>query len=457
MSQFVKFPTNFMWGAATSAYQIEGAWDQDGKGPSIWDTFVHQPGHVYHNQTGDTAADHYHLWPQDIDLMKALGLKTYRFSTAWSRIFPTGRATVNQSGIDFYNRLVDGLLQAGIQPFLTLHHYDLPQSLQQEGGWANRATAQAFADYAGFMSQKLSDRVTIWTTINEPLVLTANGHLLGEHAPGERDIQTAVSVAYNLLLAHGLAIQSIRANAARPLRLGAILNHTPVHPASDSQEDLLAAQRADAILNRSMLDPIFKATFPSDLLDLIALLLPPSFDDDLKIAAQPLEFLGINYYTRAVIRNEPGIPFVEFSEIHPSGTPYSMMWEIYPPGIYEIITRIWTDYHPAEIIVSENGMPLADDVDLDGQVRDPRRIQYLQDHLIQVHRAISEGVPVTGYLVWSLIDNFEWHLGYRMRYGLAHVDFDTQKRTIKSSGHWFRQVITQNGFIPRPYYLESGL
>lgn len=387
--------------------------------------------------------------------MKDLGLKTYRFSTAWSRIFPTGRGLLNQPGLDFYSRLVDGLLAAGIEPFITLHHYDLPQSLQDEGGWANRATAQAFAEYAGVMSRALSDRVTIWTTINEPLVLTANGHLLGQHAPGQHDIQAAVSVAYNLLLGHGLAVQAIRASATRPLRLGAVLNHTPVHPATNSDEDKLAAQRADAILNRSMLDPIFKAAFPAELLDLIALLLPPTFEDDLKIAAQPLEFLGINYYTRAVIRNEPGIPFVEFAEVRPSGTPCSMMWEIYPPGIYEIITRIWNDYHPAQIIVTENGMPLSDDIYFDGLVRDPRRIQYLQDHLVQVHRAIQAGVPVAGYLVWSLIDNFEWHLGYRMRYGLAHVDFATQQRTIKSSGHWFKQTIAQNGFTPQPYFNES--
>lgn len=455
MAQSIQFPPDFLWGAATSAYQIEGAWDEDGKGPSTWDTFVHEPGRVFMGHTGDVAADHYHRWEQDIALMKELGLRAYRFSTAWSRIFPSGRGPLNRPSLDFYNRLVDGLLSAGIKPILTLHHYDLPQTLQDEGGWANRATAQAFADYAGAVSKVLSDRITIWTTINEPLVQTANGHLLGEHAPGERDIQTAVSVAYNLLLGHGLAVQAVRANAVQSVRLGAVLNHTPVHPASHSEDDLLAARRADAILNRSMLDPIFKASFPEELLDLIALLLPPTFEDDLKIAAQPLEFLGINYYTRAVVRSEPGVPFVEFVEIRPPQVPYSMMWEIYPPGIYEIITRIWQDYRPAEMIISENGMPLPDDVDVDGQVRDPRRIQYLQDHLIQVHRAIQEGAPVTGYLVWSLLDNFEWNLGYRPRFGLVHVNFENQKRTIKASGRWYSQVIAQNGFIPRTWYIET--
>lgn len=454
MTDQISFPPNFIWGTASSAYQVEGAWNEDGKGPSVWDTFSHQPGKTFHGHNGDVAVDHYHRWKEDINLMKYLGLKAYRFSVAWSRVMPTGKDTINQAGLDFYDRLADELLANDIQPLPTLFHYDLPQALQDEGGFAARDTAYHFAEFARIVAQKLGDRVSTWLTINEPMVFAVNGHLTGEHAPGHTDFQSAVAVAHYQLLAHGLATQAIRAAVQRPVSIGIALNLSPVYPATPGEEDQRAAARFDSILNRSTLDPLFRGFYPADLLELISLLLPPNIEDDLKNISTPLDFLGINYYTRAVIRHEPGVPFVELADVRPQGNPYSMMWEIYPTGLFELLRQVHKEYHPKELIVTENGIPVADALDLDCRIRDVRRIQYLQDHLAQVHHAISEGIPVTGYLVWSLMDNFEWAFGYRMRFGLIYVDFDNLKRTIKDSGEWYRKVIRENGFSPKSYYLE---
>lgn len=457
MTERISFPPDFIWGAATSAYQIEGAWNEEGKGLSIWDTFAHRPGKTYSGHHGDVAVDHYHRWKEDIQLMKGLGLKAYRFSIAWPRVLPEGIPPVNQAGLDFYGRLVDALLENGIEPIPTLFHYDLPQSLQENGGFAIRDTANLFADYAKIVADSLGDRVSTWITINEPMVFAANGHLIGEHAPGFSDIQAAVSVVHYQLLAHGLATQAIRASIPRPVSVGIALNLSPVYPATSSDEDRLAAQRFDHIQNRSTLDPIFKGSYPAELLDLVSLLLPKMESDELKDIATPIDFLGVNYYTRAVVRHEPGVPFVELTEVRPRGNSYSMMWEIYPQGLYELLTRLHREYAPPKIMVTENGIPIADEVDLDCEIRDVRRIQYLQDHLFQAHKAIAAGVPLTGYLVWSLMDNFEWAYGYRMRFGLIHVDFETQQRTHKFSAKWYRQVISNNGFTPRSYYTEPIL
>jgi beta-glucosidase len=455
MTHFISFPENFIWGAATSAYQIEGAWNEDGKGPSIWDTFAHTPGKIYQGQTGDIAADHYHRWQDDILLMKSLKLNAYRFSISWSRVFPNGIGPVNQPGLDFYDRLVDGLLEAGIQPLPTLFHYDLPQALQDQGGFANRQTVHYFADYTKKMVEILGDRVSTWMTINEPMVYVGNGNLFGEQAPGLRDLQAATFTAHHLLLAHGLAVQVIRDTAPRPSKVGIVLNLSPACPATSSAADRQAAARLDAIQSCSMLDPLYRGQYPAELLELIAYLLPPMEQDDFKIISTPTDFLGINYYTRSVVRHDPGTPLIEFSEVHPENSSYSMMWEIYPDGLHEILSKVNQDYHPKEILICENGIPLAEDVDLDGKVRDPRRIQYLQDHLISIDQARSEGIPVAGYLVWSLLDNFEWAYGNRMRFGLIHVDFTSLKRTIKTSANWYRQVIEKNGFIPATYYFET--
>lgn len=442
----LSFPPDFVWGAATAAYQIEGAWNEDGKGPSIWDTFVRRPGKVYRNDTGDIAADHYHRWPQDIQLMAELGLKAYRFSVSWSRILPEGRGTVSPAGLDFYDRLVDGLLAQGIQPFVTLFHYDLPQALQDLGGWGDRETAYHFAEYAALLAQRLGDRVTGWITHNEPEVVAMNGHFTGEHAPGLQDPFMALRVAYHLLVSHGLAVQALRAALPASAQVGITLNMNPVYPASDTEADLLAAHRVDTVINRLFIEPVMLGRFPADAETIFQQMLPEPQAGDFESASAPLDFIGLNYYTRVVIRQDPDIPLVQASQIQPVGNEYSQMWEIYPQGLYDLLHEVWQKYHPAAIYITENGVPVPDGIDFDGRVRDGRRIRYLYDHLAQAHRALAEAIPLKGYFVWSLMDNFEWAHGYRMRFGLFYVDYENGlARTIKDSGRWYSQVIRQNG------------
>ncbi|MCC7358324.1 MAG: beta-glucosidase [Anaerolineales bacterium] len=439
------FPAGFVWGVATSAYQIEGAAAADGKGPSIWDTFSHQPGHTRGGATGDIAVDHYHRYAEDVRLMAELGLPTYRFSTAWTRVVPTGSGPANPLGLDFYDRLVDELLAHHIEPYLTLFHYDLPQALQDAGGWPNRDTAYRFADYAHIMAERLGDRVTHWITHNEPLVTAFMGHLSGEHAPGIKDPTAAFQAGHHLLLSHGLAYAAIRGAAKRPPTIGITLNLTPIHPASDSEADAQAAARVDMLSNRLSLDPLLRGAYPPELQGLLELMLAGALHEgDLEIIRR-LDWLGVNYYSRAVVRYDPDVAFVEAGPTRPVGHEYSQMWEIYPPGLYELLTRIWRDYAPsAEIVVAENGVPVPDGLDFDGRVRDERRIRYLRDHLAEVQRAVQAGVPVRGYFVWSLLDNFEWALGYGMRFGLIYVDYETLARTLKDSGRWYSRVIAAN-------------
>lgn len=444
------FPKDFLWGAATSAYQIEGAWDQDGKGLSIWDTFSALPGKTYKGATGKIAADHYHRLKEDLKLMKEIGLNSYRFSVAWTRIQPDGSGSVNQKGLDFYDRLVDGLLEAGIEPIMTLFHYDLPQTLQDRGGWPVRETAQRFGEYASILSAHYSDRVSYWITHNEPWVTAVIGHFTGEHAPGSQDPTAAMQAAHHLLLSHGLAARALRDNAKRQIKVGIALNLTPVHPASNSPEDIAAAMRYDGFANRVILDPIFRGRYPQDVLDSFGPFFPQPEEHDLEIISTPLDFVGINYYTRAVVRDEPGFPFIQAVPVMPEGSEYSQMWEIYPEGIFELIQRMRKEYGCEHILITENGIPVPDGVDYDDRVRDSRRIRYLHDHIAQVHRAIADGAPVEGYLVWSLLDNFEWKYGYSMRFGLVYVDFDHQARYIKDSARWFHQVIQENALIPIP-------
>lgn len=446
MTNFIQFPKDFIWGTATSAYQIEGACQEDGKGLSIWDTFTHQPGKIYRDENGDTAADHYHRWPNDVKIMAELGLNVYRFSISWPRIFPAGNGKLNSPGLDFYDRLVDALLAENIQPYVTLYHWDLPQALQDQGGWVNRDTVYYFADYARTVAERLGDRVSHWITHNEPFVTALAGNYTGEHAPGIQDPQIALQVAHHLLLSHGLAVDSLRAGAGHPIQAGITLNLTPIHPATDTPEDRLAAQHFDGINNRMFLDPLFRQKYPDDILSLFGQLFPQTTPEDLKQISVPIDFLGINYYSRAVARHDADVPVIQASQIQPPGNEYSQMWEIYPPGIYELVTRVWKDYQPAQIFITENGIPVPDGIDFDGRVRDYRRIRYIRDHLIQIHQAIRDGVPIKGYLVWSLMDNFEWAHGYKTRFGLVFVDFDSQKRTIKDSGRWYARVIQQNGF-----------
>jgi len=446
MTDFVRFPDSFIWGTATSAYQIEGAWQEDGKGPSIWDTFAHTPGNIQDRSTGDTAADFYHRWPEDVALMRSLGLQAFRFSISWPRVLPEGTGRVNPAGLDFYDRLVDGLLAAGIQPVVTLFHWDLPQALQDKGGWPSRETADAFGEYAAVAARRLGDRVPAWITLNEPWVAAFAGHYTGDHAPGWRDAKAALQAAHTQLIAHGQAVQALRSLCSNHPKIGIALTLSSVQPASQSEDDLAAAGRYDLILTHLFLDPLFHGRYPAELQAGFPGLFPDVRPGDLDAASAPLDFLGINYYSRDVIRHNPDIPWIQAEPVQPEGSPYSQMWEIYPPGIYEVLARVWRDYHPASIWITENGVPVPDGVDADGRVRDFRRTAYLLDHLVQVRRAMDEGVPVEAYLVWSLLDNFEWAYGYKMRFGLVYVDFETQQRIIKDSGHWFARVIRDHGF-----------
>ena len=443
----ISFPKEFVWGCASSAYQVEGAWNEAGKGPSIWDTFVHTLGRIANGETGDVSVDHYHRYKEDVALMKQLGLDAYRFSTSWSRILPDGTGAVNQAGLDFYDRLVDELLRNKIEPYLCLFHYDLPQALQDKGGWPNRDTAYAFAEYAQIVTRHLSDRVRVWMTHNEPWVSAMAGYYAGEHAPGLKDPIAGFNALHHIFFSHGLAAEAMRASARQPVKIGITLNLNPVHPAIDSKRDREAARRMDTALNRLQLDPILRGTSPMQEFTpgevLSRSIIQPG---DLE-KMHTLDLLGVNYYTRTVAKYDRKFPVIAASQFQPKGNEYSGMWEIYPEGIYEILTRIWKEYKPqCEIMVTENGVPVPDGLDFDGRIRDERRIRYLRNHLAQLHRAMDEGVPVKGYFHWSLMDNFEWSHGYAPRFGLVYVDYRTLERTIKDSGRWFAKVIQDAGF-----------
>ena len=444
----LKFPEGFVWGAVTAAYQIEGAWNEDGKGSSIWDSFVHQLGKIERGETADVSVDHYHRYSEDIALMQELGLQAYCFSVSWPRILPEGTGKVNLAGLDFYDRLVDGLLAKNIAPYLMLYHWDLPQALQDKGGWGERFISDAYSEYARIVARRLGDRIPAWVTHNEPMVISLAGNFLGEHAPGLQDPFVALRVAHNLLVAHGQAVQVLRAELPKTARIGIILNITPTYPATDTEVDRQAARRYDGVANRLFLDPLFRGEYPADMLELFGPIFPELQPGDLQTIAAPLDFVGLNYYMRAVMRNDPDVPLLQASQVYPPESEYSQMWEIYPPGMYDMLTRIQADYHPKEIFLTENGVCVTDGLDFDGRVRDERRIRYLREHLAQVQRAIQAGVPVKGYFHWTLMDNFEWAFGYRMRFGLVYVDFATQKRTIKESGRWYTNVIRNNGLNP---------
>jgi beta-glucosidase len=439
------FPGDFIWGAATAAYQIEGAVKEGGRGPSIWDTFSHTPGKTHAGDTGDVAADHYQHWEEDVELMAELGLNAYRFSIAWPRILPQGTGEVNATGLDFYDRLVDALLARGIEPYVTLYHWDLPQPLEDAGGWPHRDTAEAFADYTRVVAERLGDRVTHWITHNEPWVVAFVGYVMGHHAPGREDSIAGFQAAHHLLLSHSYATDVLRTTIDRPIKVGIAIDLNPVHPATADAEDETAATRFDVARNQLFLDPLFNGTYPKELTALPGPFFDAVQENDLKQISAPIDFLGINYYTRSVVAHDPAVPLIQARQIQPKGNEYSQMWEIYPEGFYEILTRVHNDYAPAEVYITENGIPVPEGIDADGKIRDYRRIRYLRDHIAQVHRAWEAGVPLRGYFVWSLLDNFEWALGYTKRFGLIHVDYETQERLIKQSGHWYAQVITETG------------
>lgn len=445
--KLMKFPEDFIWGAATSSYQIEGAWDQDQKGESIWDRFCHTPGKIENGETGDVACDHYHRYPEDVALMKALGLQAYRFSVSWPRFLPSGRGEVNHAGIDFYNRLVDTILEAGIEPFLTLYHWDLPQVLEDQGGWPDRMIVDAFLEYTDVVTRTLGDRVKHWTTFNEPFVSAILGYLLGQHAPGHTSMPEALAAAHHILLAHGKAVPLIRQNV-RDAQVGIVTNHGPKMPASPSFADKKAAVHADGFLNRWYLDPLAGRGYPQDMVDSLGVSMDFVQEGDLDVIAAPIDYLGLNYYTRDVIRSQ------EISEadndpptIFRGDEITEMGWEVYPEGLYLLLGRLHFDYQFPAIYVTENGAAFPDTVSPDGQVHDPARLSYIKRHLAVCHRAIEAGVPLKGYFAWSLFDNFEWAFGYRPRFGLVHVNFETLKRRPKSSALWYRDVIKQNGII----------
>jgi beta-glucosidase len=438
-------PSRFVWGAATASYQIEGGWDEGGKGESIWDRFSHTPGHVANGDTGDVACDHYHRWREDVALMSGLGLKAYRFSIAWPRILPAGRGAVNPGGIDFYSRLVDALLDAGIVPFATLYHWDLPQALQDAGGWPERMIVDAFCQYAAIASQALGDRVRHWITINEPWVSAFVGYRDGRHAPGHTDLGEALAAAHHLLLAHGQGLKVIRENCPEA-RVGIALNLTPQQPASPGQADRIEATWVDGQINRWFLDPLVGRGYPQDIVDGYGKPMDFVRPGDMAAITEPIDFLGVNYYTRGIARSS----VVPEDDNEPRATTRvggltEMGWEVYPEGLFNLLGRLHFDYAFPAIYITENGAAFADQIGPDGEVDDPDRLSYLRRHLEMVKRAIHLGVPVQGYFVWSLLDNFEWGFGYSRRFGIVHVDFGTQRRIPKTSARWYRQVILENG------------
>jgi beta-glucosidase len=444
----LQFPDSFRWGASTASYQIEGAAHEDGRGESIWDRFCSIPGKIYNNASGAIACDHYHRYQEDIQLMRELGLQAYRFSIAWPRILPTGRGHVNPAGLDFYERLVDALLTANIEPFITLFHWDLPQALQDDfGGWAGRDTAKAFVDYANIVSQRLGDRVKNWTTLNEPQVAAHVGYEYGVHAPGISNPRLAWQVAHHLLLGHGLAVPIIRANS-KDAQVGITLNLSSVHGATASDRDQFAARVHDGKTNRWYIEPIFRGSYPSDIVDLLEQdnLAPQVMNGDAAIIAVPVDFLGINNYTRNVVRQRPNAAPGIAEHVHSNGAEYTEMnWEVYAAGLREVLVRLHQEYHVSRLYVTENGAAFPDTVSANSRVHDSRRENYYREYLTQAHVAISEGVPLAGYFAWSLMDNFEWSEGYSKRFGITYVDYATQKRIIKDSGYWYRDTIAANG------------
>jgi beta-glucosidase len=442
----VHFPDGFLWGAATAAYQIEGAWNEDGKGPSIWDSFAHTAGRVRDGDTGDVACDHYHRSSEDVVIMRELGLAAYRFSVSWPRVLPEGRGSVNQAGLDFYSRLVDALLEAGIAPALTLYHRDLPQALEDRGGWGSRETVDAFVEYADVLSRALGDRVALWITHNEPRAVAFEGHATGEHAPGLRDPKLAVQVAHHLLVSHGLAVPVLRANGAPSI--GITISVRPADPASASAEDAYAADLHSAQEARWFLDPLYGRGYPAEVLGIYERLgwAPEVQDGDVDAIASPTDFLGLNYYSHVVVRRDAEAAPFQIAEVLQAGELTEMGWPVYPEGLYRLLTGVHADLGPAHLYVTGNGAAFHDEVSSDGRVHDERRVAYLREHFRAAARAIQAGVPLRGYFVWSLLDNFEWAEGYSKRFGIVRVDYDTQWRTIKDSGHFLREVIAANGF-----------
>jgi beta-glucosidase len=461
------FPDRFVWGTATAAYQIEGAAAQDGRTPSIWDTFSHTPGKVLDGDTGDVAADHYHRYVADVALMAELGVSGYRFSTSWSRVIPTGTGPVSGKGIDFYSRLIDELLAHNIKPALTLYHWDLPQELQDAGGWTARDTASRFSDYAAAVAEKLGDRVNFWTTLNEPWCSAFLGYAAGVHAPGHSSGAEALSAVHHLLLGHGLATRALRAVLPAHAQIAITLNPAVARPATESDQDRAAAFKVDGLQNRIWLEPLFHAEYPADVREFTSRITDWGYvhDGDLAVIGTAIDVLGVNYYSPVVVGHYdgagqranadghgdgagdtwPGCEDVQFFDM--PGRHTAMGWPVDASGLHELLARLWRDYRKP-MAITENGAAYEDVVDSDGAVHDAERVRYLHEHLGALHQAIADGIDVRGYYLWSLLDNFEWAWGYSKRFGIVRVDFETQQRIVKDSGLFYGGVARTNT-LPR--------
>ncbi len=441
------FPDGFLWGVATSAQQIEGAFDEGGRGESVWDRYATVPGNIADGSNAKVACDHYHRWREDLDLLKWLGVGSYRMSISWPRVLPQGHGLVNTAGLDFYDTLVDQLLAAGIQPFVTLNHWDLPQALQERGGWRSRATVSAFTDYVDAVSRRLGDRVRHWVTHNEPWCIAHLGYEQGAHAPGMRDPLASLRVAHHVLLSHGQSVEILRRNSARA-EIGIVNILTSVHPASDSEVDRDAARHLDGAFNRWYLDPLYRGRYPEDAIaDRLALghleraELPFVEPGDLEVIATPTDFLGVNYYSRSVVKaGVSGAPVAV--QVVPDDALTAMGWEVYPQGLKEVLERVTRDYSPPAIYVTENGAAFADESGPSGPFADARRVEFLRSHIASAQSALAAGVPLRGYFAWSLMDNFEWSQGFEKRFGLFHVDYSTQRRTPRESAYWYRDLVS---------------
>jgi beta-glucosidase len=461
------FPADFTWGTATAAYQIEGAVSEDGRTRSIWDTFSHTPGKTFAGDNGDVAADHYHRYPADIDLMSELGMGSYRFSVSWPRVVPTGVGAVNPKGIDFYSRLVDRMLAKGISPALTLYHWDLPQELQDAGGWTARDTAYHFADYAAAVAAALGDRVPLWTTLNEPWCSAFLGYAGGVHAPGHTSGAEALAATHHLLLGHGLALQQLRAAVPSSAKLAITLNPAMARPATSSAEDAAACKKIDGLQNRVWLDPLFHGSYPADVVEFTSGLCDWAFvqDGDLATIATPFDVLGVNYYSPVIVGHFagdgeraradghgnttgnawPGCDDTQFFDL--PGRHTAMGWPVDAAGLHQLLVRLSTDY-PKSMMITENGAAYEDVVSADGAVHDAERVRYLHEHLCALHDAIADGIDVQGYYLWSLLDNFEWSYGFSKRFGIIRVDYETQLRTPKDSARFYADIVRANAVPP---------
>jgi beta-glucosidase len=444
----VPFPNDFIWGAATASYQVEGATSEDGRAPSIWDQFAATPGKTYQGHTGEVAIDHYHRYPADIALMKTLGLSSYRFSISWSRVLPEGAGAINAAGLDFYDRLVDELLAQGIAPMATLYHWDLPLALYEKGGWLNRDTASAFADYAELMARRLGDRVAWWQTHNEPWCIAYLGYGIGEHAPGLQDMSLVPTVGHHVLVSHGLALPRLRAHLAPGAQIGITINFTPAY-AADTHPTTLAAVEKARRENRWFTDPLFKGVYPAGFFDDLHVAPPVIADGDMALISAPIDFLGVNYYTRSLYQTVEGEASAHPVDPVPGALYTEMHWEVYPQGLHDLLVELQQEYAPKAMIVTENGAAFVDEWDGSSEsVHDPLRVAYLRSHLQAVGEAIEQGAKVRGYFAWSLADNYEWSFGYSKRFGLVYVDYASQRRILKDSGRWYANFIRRQRELP---------